>query len=146
MFRREEPTPIAQMPPASTATSRPGLLASFSNALLLEYNSGQYGKGKIETRMANLLMRVDEQADPIDRPLPIIDERLDVEALERVSIADAQAAPYLAMLVSTIHADAEKAFGKDKAKRGYKSAQQQVFGADISALAAPDLAGKLPKV
>ena len=69
-----------------------------------------------------------------------------VESLERVSIADAQAAPYLAMLVSTIYADAEKAFGKDKAKRGYKSAQQQVLGADTSALAGPDLAGKLPKV
>ena len=91
-------------------------------------------------------MRVDEQADPIDRPLPVIDDRLDVESLERVSIADAQAAPYLAMLVSTIYADAEKAFGKDKAKRGYKSAQQQVLGADTSALAGPDLAGKLPKV
>src|SRR5207245_11241257 len=110
--------------------SRAGRLAAFANALLAEYASGQYGRGKIDDRMASLLMRVDEQADPIDRPLPVIDDRLDVESLERVTVADAQATPYLAMLVSTIYADAEKAFGKDKAKRGYKSAQQQVLGTD----------------
>ena len=96
--------------------------------------------------MPSLLMRVDEQADPIDRPLPVVDDRLDVQALERVNMAEQQAAPYLATLVSTIYADAEKAFGKDKAKRGYKAAQQQVFGGDTSALGGPDVAGKLPKV
>jgi hypothetical protein len=48
--------------------------------------------------------------------------------------------------VSTIYGDAEKVFGRDKAKRGYKAAQQGVFGADTSALNGPDLAGKLPKV
>ena len=91
-------------------------------------------------------MRVDEQADPIDRPLPVVDDRLDVQALERVSMPEQQAVPYLALLVSTIYADAEKVFGRDKAKRGYKAAQQGVFGADTSALGGPDLAGKLPKV
>ena len=146
MFRREEPTPIAQMPAASTATSRPGLLASFSNALLLEYNSGQYGKGKIETRMANLLMRVDEQADPIDRPLPIVDDLIDATALERESFPEEQAVPYLATLVRQIYEDAERAYGKDKAKKGYKVAQQQVFRTDPSLLQSPELAGKLPKV
>ncbi len=128
------------------AASRAGKLAAFSNALLAEYTSGTYGKGKVDDRMPSLLMRVDEQADPIDRPLPIVDDRLDVQALERVSIAEQQAVPYLATLVATIYADAEKAFGKDKARRGYKAAQQQIFGGDSSVLSGPDLAGKLPKV
>ena len=146
MFRREEPIPIARMPAAAAATSKPGMLASFSNALLLEYNSGQYGKGKIETRMANLLMRVDEQADPIDRPLPIVDDLIDATALERESFPEEQAVPYLATLVRQIYEDAERAYGKDKAKKGYKAAQQQVFRADQSLLQSPELAGKLPKV
>jgi hypothetical protein len=128
------------------AASRAGKLAAFSNALLTEYTSGTYGKGKVDDRMPSLLMRVDEQADPIDRPLPIVDDRLDVQALERVNMAEQQAVPYLATLVATIFGDAEKAFGKDKAKRGYKAAQQQIFGGDTSALSGPDLAGKLPKV
>jgi len=126
--------------------SRAGKLAAFSNALLAEYTSGSYGKGKVDERMPSLLMRVDEQADPIDRPLPVVDDRLDVQALERVQIAENQAVPYLATLVSTIYSDAEKAFGKDKAKRGYKAAQQQIFGADAAALSGPDIAGKLPKI
>ena len=128
------------------AGSRAGKLAAFSNALLSEYTSGGYGKGKVDDRMPSLLMRVDEQADPIDRPLPVVDDRLDVQALERVQIAENQAVPYLATLVSTIYGDAEKAFGKDRAKRGYKNAQQQTFGADMSALSGPDVAGKLPKI
>jgi hypothetical protein len=128
------------------AASRAGKLAAFSNALLAEYTSGTYGKGKVDDRMPSLLMRVDEQADPIDRPLPIVDDRLDVQALERVNIAEQQAVPYLATLVATIFGDAEKAFGKDKARRGYKAAQQQIFGGDSSALSGPDLAGKLPKI
>ncbi|MDQ2952484.1 MAG: DUF4388 domain-containing protein [Chloroflexota bacterium] len=132
--------------PDATGSSRVGKLAAFSNALLGEYNSGQYGKGHVDERISGLLMRVDEQADPIDRPLPIVDDRLDVQALERIAPPEQQAVPYLALLVTTIYSDAEKAFGRDKAKRGYKAAQQQVFGGDMSALSGPDLAGKLPKV
>ena len=143
---KQESAPAAMPSATVAASSRVGQLASFSNALLTEYNSGNYGKQRIDDRMPSLLMRVDEQADPIDRPLPVLDDRLDVEALERVALPENQAAPYLATLVNTIYADAEKAFGKDKAKRGYKAAQQQVFAGDISALAGPDLAGKLPKV
>jgi len=148
-FKREEATPE----PATrttlvdrSATSRAGLLAAFSNALLTEYNSGHYGKGRVEDRIPSLLMRVDEQADPIDKPLPVVDDRLDVQALERVALPETQAVPYLALLVSTIYDDAEKAFGRDKAKRGYRAAQQHVFGGDTSALGGPDLAGKLPKI
>jgi hypothetical protein len=148
-FRRDDsptPTPITRIEPASTAASKTGKLASLSNALLMEYNSGGYGKGKIETRLANLLMRVDEQADPIDRPLPVVDDLIDAAALEREGFDEQQAVPYLATLVRQIYEDAERAFGKDKAKKGYKAAQQQVFGADANALLSPELAGKLPKV
>ena len=144
-------------PPAATAApaaagepeqrvGRAGQLASFSNALLAEYNSGRYGKGRLDDRMANLLMRVDEQAEPIDRPLPIVDDRIDAQALDRENVPEVQAVPYLAILVSQIFEDAERTFGKDKAKKGYRAAQQQVFGADASALAAPDVSGRLPKV
>jgi uncharacterized protein DUF4388 len=146
-FRREDtPTPIAHIEPASPAASKIGKLASLSNALLMEYNSGGYGKGKIETRLANLLMRVDEQADPIDRPLPVVDDLIDAAALEREGVDEQQAVPYLATLVRQIYEDAERAFGKDKAKKGYKAAQLQVFGGDANALQSPELAGKLPKV
>jgi uncharacterized protein DUF4388 len=148
-FRKEEapaPAPLAHIAPASAGGSRTGKLASFSNALLMEFNSGGYGKGKIETRLANLLMRVDEQADPIDRPLPVVDDLIDAAALEREGFDEQQAVPYLATLVRQIYEDAERAFGKDKAKKGYKAAQQQVFGGDASVLQSPELAGKLPKV
>jgi len=146
-FRREEtPTAIAHIEPVSPAASKTGKLASLSNALLMEYNSGGYGKGKIETRLSNLLMRVDEQADPIDRPLPVVDDLIDAAALEREGFDEHQAVPYLATLVRQIYEDAERAFGKDKAKKGYKAAQQQVFGGDPNALQSPELAGKLPKV
>ena len=146
-LRREEtPTPTVHIEPASPAASKTGKLAALSNALLMEYNSGGYGKGKIETRLANLLMRVDEQADPIDRPLPVVDDLIDAAALEREGFDEQQAVPYLATLVRQIYEDAERAFGKDKAKKGYKAAQQQVFGGDVNALQSPDLAGKLPKV
>jgi hypothetical protein len=128
------------------AASRAGLLAALSNALITEYNSGDYGKGRVEGRIPSLLMRVDEQADPIDKPLPVVDDRLDVQALERVALPEQQAVPYLALLVSTIYGDAEKVFGRDKAKRGYRTAQQRVFAGDTSALSGPDLAGKLPKI
>ncbi|HEY8806006.1 MAG TPA: DUF4388 domain-containing protein [Candidatus Limnocylindria bacterium] len=151
-LKREEPARDADVggPAAATATApaagRAGQLASLANALLAEYNSGQYGKGRLDDRMANLLMRVDEQADPIDRPLPIVDDRIDSQALDRENVPEQQALPYLAILVSQIYEDAERTFGKDKAKRGYKAAQGQVFGSDASALGAPDVAGRLPRI
>ncbi len=126
--------------------SRPAMLGALSNALISEYNSGHYGKARVETRMASLLMRVDEQADPIDRPLPIVDDRIDVQALDRDRAPADQLAPYLALLVNTIYSDAEKAFGKDKAKKGYRAAMVSALGSDSVALATPELAGKLPKV
>ncbi len=149
-FGREKPAPPPVMgtplPTAGIVGSRVGMIAALANALIAEYNNGQYGKGHIDGRIANLLMRVDEQADPIDRPLPIVDDRIDVEALEREQLADSQALPYLALLVTTIFADAEKTFGKDKAKKGYKAAQKSVLLGDASALSSPELAGKLPRV
>jgi len=148
-FRRKEPAAPAGAAVANlhrVAWSQGGQLAAFSNQLLVEYNSGQYGKGRVDERMTNLLMRVDEQADPIDRPLPLMDDRIDVQALERAAMPSDQIVPYLAQLVAQIHSDAEKAFGKDKAKKGYVAARQQVFGADASALTGPAVAGKLPKV
>jgi hypothetical protein len=96
--------------------------------------------------MANLLMRVDEQADPIDRPLPIVDDRIDSQALDRENMPEEQSVPYLAILASQIYEDAARTFGKDKAKKGYRAATQQVFGTDTAALNAPDVAGRLPKV
>jgi hypothetical protein len=149
-FGREKPAPPpvvgTPLPTAGVVGSRVGMLAALANALIAEYNTGQYGKGRVEERIANLLMRVDEQADPIDRPLPIVDDRIDVEGLEREHLADSQALPYLALLVTTIFADAEKAFGKDKAKKGYKAAQKSVLLGDASVLSSPELAGKLPRV
>jgi hypothetical protein len=150
-LKREEPARIDPVGPGTAmatapATGRAGQLASLANALLGEYNNGQYGKGRLDDRMANLLMRVDEQADPIDRPLPIVDDRIDAQALDRENVPEEQALPYLAILVSQIYEDAERTFGKDKAKRGYKMAQHKVFGSDASALSAPDVAGRLPKV
>ena len=149
-FGREKPAPApvagTPLPTAGVTGSRAGAVAALANALIAEYNNGQYGKSRIEERIANLLMRVDEQADPIDRPLPIVDDRIDVEALEREQLADSQALPYLALLVTTIFADAEKTFGKDKAKKGYKAATKSVMLGDVSVLSSPELAGKLPRV
>lgn len=149
-FGREKPAPPpvagTPLPTAGVQGSRVGMVAALANALIAEYNNGQYGKSRIEERIANLLMRVDEQADPIDRPLPIVDDRIDVQALEREQLADSQALPYLALLVTTIFADAEKTFGKDKAKKGYKAATKTVMLGDASVLSSPELAGKLPRV
>jgi len=150
-LKREEPARIDPVAPGTamataTARGRAGRLASLANELLGEYNNGQYGKGRLDDRMANLLMRVDEQADPIDRPLPIVDDRIDAQALDRENVPEEQSVPYLAILVSQIYEDAERTFGKDKAKRGYKAAQHSVFGSDASALSAPDVAARLPKV
>lgn len=149
-FAREKPAPAPvagrPLPTAGVVGGRVGMVAALANALIAEYNGGQYGKGRIEERIAGLLMRVDEQADPIDRPLPIVDDRIDVEALGREQVADSQALPYLALLVTTIFADAEKTFGKDKAKKGYKAALKSVMLGDGSVLSSPELAGKLPRV
>ncbi|MDQ6858942.1 MAG: DUF4388 domain-containing protein [Chloroflexota bacterium] len=145
-FLKREEQSDSSASTATAASGRGGQLASLANALLGEYNNGQYGKGRLDDRMANLLMRVDEQADPIDRPLPIVDDRIDAQALDRENVPEQQVVPYLAILVSQIYEDAERTFGKDKAKRGYKAAQHQVFGSDASALSSPDIAGKLPRV
>ncbi len=128
--------------PSVETGSRVTKLAGFANALLDEFNNGQYGKGRLDDRIANLLMRVDEQADPIDRPLPIVDDRIDVSTLERASMSERQVAPYLALLITQIYEDAEHSFGKEKAKRGFKTVQAAVVG-DPAALGT-DL--RLPRV
>ncbi|HET8567498.1 MAG TPA: DUF4388 domain-containing protein [Candidatus Limnocylindria bacterium] len=131
----EQPAPAAPSPIGAThVADRCGRLAAFANALLDEYNSGSYGKGRIDDRIANLLMRVDEQADPIDRPLPIVDDRIDASALDRAKMPDRQVAPYLALLVTQIYEDAERTFGKDKARQGYRNVRQQVLGGDTATL------------
>ncbi|MDO8563006.1 MAG: hypothetical protein Q7S25_04090 [Candidatus Limnocylindria bacterium] len=130
---------------AATATTRAGKLAAFSNALIVEYNSGRYGKGHIAGRIGGLLLRVDEQAEPVDRPLPLEGEALSVSALDAGALPEAQAVPYLASLIALIHADAEQAFGKGKAKQGYHEARKHALGGD-PILGAADLAGLLPKV
>ena len=123
--RVERPTMVGLIAQTGTRVTK---LAAFANALLDEFNNGQYGKGRVDDRIANLLMRVDEQADPIDRPLPIVDDRIDVSTLERASMSERQVAPYLALLISQIYEDAEHAFGKEKAKRGFKTVQGAVVG------------------
>ena len=144
LFKKDEPQ--ARTAPAATPAAPTGArvakLAVFANALLDEFNNGQYGKGRVDDRVSNLLMRVDEQADPIDRPLPIVDDRIDVPTLERANMSEQQVAPYLALLVSQIYQDAEHTFGKDKAKRGFKTVQTAVVG-DPAALGT-DL--RLPRV
>ncbi|HEX4743135.1 MAG TPA: DUF4388 domain-containing protein [Candidatus Limnocylindria bacterium] len=146
LFKKEEPRAAAAAAPltahAQQTGSRAAKLAAFANALLDEFNNGQYGKGRVDDRIANLLMRVDEQADPIDRPLPIVDDRIDVATLERANMSESQVTPYLALLVSQIYQDAEHAFGKDKAKRGFKTVQAAVVG-DAASLGT-DL--RLPRV
>lgn len=146
LFKKEEAQERVERPttagPIAQAGTRVTKLAAFANALLDEFNNGQYGKGRVDDRIANLLMRVDEQADPIDRPLPIVDDRIDVSTLERANMSERQVAPYLALLVSQIYEDAEHAFGKEKAKRGFKTVQTAVVG-DAGALGT-DL--RLPRV
>lgn len=146
LFKKDESAAPAAPPSGAAASSQNGgratQLAALANGLLDEYKSPEYGKGRIDDRIASLLMHVDEQADPIDRPLPVARDRIDVEALARSGMSDAQLAPYLALLVSQIYADAERAFGRDKARRGYKSVQQSVAG-DAASLGT-DL--RLPRV
>jgi hypothetical protein len=142
-----ESIPTSFLSPAATAASSPGRLAAFANALLTEYNSGQYGKGKLDERMAVRLRIVDEQADPIDRPLPVSEDRLDVGAIDQQGAAtSAQIAPYLAVLVRQIYDDAERTFGKDRAKRGYRAAVQNALGGDESSLRDPAIAERLPRI
>lgn len=144
-FGRKEEAVAVAAPAAVAARGRATQLASFSNELLAEYGTGKYGKAWLDERMLGRLMRVDEQADPIDRPMPVTGDRLDVHAVEGELVPERQSVPYLAMLVRQIYEDAEKAYGRDKARRGYREARQRVFGKDISALQSPDLSGRLPK-
>jgi hypothetical protein len=90
---------------------------------------------------------VDEQADPIDRPLPANDDRLDVGEIDQQGAAtSAQIAPYLAVLVRQIYDDAERTFGKDKAKKGYRAAIQNTLAGDESSLRDPAIADRLPRL
>jgi len=143
--RKAAVVPAPAVPTTIAATTRAGKLAAFSNALIVEYNSGRYGKGRIAGKIGDLLLRVDEQAEPVDRPLPLEGDALSVSALDAGALPEAQAAPYLAFLIAQIHADAERAFGKDKAKQGYREARKQALGSD-PILRAADLAGLLPKL
>ena len=137
--------PAAAAAPAVTG-SRSAQLASFANELVAGYNSGQYGKARVEDHMPSLLMRVDEQADPIDRPVPLANDRIDVASIERGTLPETQAVPYLALLVRQIYDDAERALGKDKAKRGFKDTRDRLFGKDPALFQAPEIAARLPKV
>jgi hypothetical protein len=139
--------PSAAEPAApSVGGSRSAQLATFANELVAGYNSGQYGKARVEDHMLSLLMRVDEQADPIDRPVPLANDRIDVDSIERGALPETQAVPYLALLVRQIYDDAERALGKDKAKRGFKDTRDRLFGKDPMLFQAPEVASRLPKV
>jgi hypothetical protein len=139
-----ETAPSAEEP-AEAGTDALGRLAAFANALLTEYNNGQYGKAKLDERMGVRLRIVDEQADPIDRPLPVAENRLDVRSIDQQELSGA-VVPYLGTLVRQIYDDAERIFGKEKARKGYKTVMQSVFAGDDAPLHDPALAGRLPKV
>ena len=83
--------------------------------------------------------------DARERREAIVDDLIDATSLERERFPEEQVTPYLATLVRQIYEDAERAFGKDKAKKGYRTAQQAVFKNDQSLFQSPDLAAKLPK-
>lgn len=138
-----EPTPMPRSGPLARTTA--GQLAAFSNELVAEYDSGRYGKGRIASRMPHLLMRVDEQADPIDRAIPVSGDRIDISALEADAVPEQQALPYLATLAREIYEDAERAFGRDTAKRGYREVRQRLFGKEAALLQAPEIAGRVPR-
>ncbi|MDE3113867.1 MAG: DUF4388 domain-containing protein [Chloroflexota bacterium] len=131
---------------ASLARTDAGRLALFANELIAAYNSGRYGKGRVEDRMIGLLMRVDEQADPIDRPIPLANDRIDVASIDDGLVPEAQAVPYLALLVRQVYDDAERVLGKDKARRGFRDARDRALGKEPAVLRAPAVAGRLPKV
>ena len=139
------PAAAAAATPIAGARSRPGQLALFVNELLAGYNSGKYGKGRVDDRMVSLLMRVDEQADPIDRTIPVRNDRLDVAAIDGAGVPERQALPYLATLTRLVYEDAERAFGKDKAKRGFRDTRERLFGKDLALFQAPEVAGRVPK-
>lgn len=133
-------------PPATPPARTPaGQLALFANELIAAYNGGQYGPGRVEDRMIGLLMRVDEQADPIDRPIPVTNERLDVGQIDADIVAQEQAVPYLAILVRQVHDDAARVLGKDRARRGFRDVRDRVFGKDQTLLQSPEVAGHMPK-
>lgn len=145
--RADRAAPPAAAPQAvSGARTRAGQLAIFVNELLAGYNSGQYGRGRVEDRMLGLLMRVDEQADPIDRPVPVLNDRLDVGEIDEEAVPERQALPYLAMLIRQIYEDAERAFGRGQAKRGFRDVRARLFGKDLALFQAPEVAGRVPKV
>ncbi len=141
--KRVEATPAPGA--AAPAASSPGRLASFANALIAEYNSGQYGKARLDERMNVRLRIVDEQADPLDRMLPVQDDRLDVAAIDR-EFTSQEAGPYLATLVRQIFEDAERLLGRDKAKKGYRAAIRNALGDDESVLRDGVIAPILPRV
>jgi uncharacterized protein DUF4388 len=146
LFGRKQPVAAPATTRAALARTDAGKLALFANALIDGYNSGQYGKGRVEDRMIGLLMRVDEQADPIDRPLPVAGDRVDVASVDDGAIPEEQSLPYIATLVRQVYDDAERAFGKDKARRGFREIRDRVFGKDQAALQAAPVAGRMPKV
>jgi hypothetical protein len=130
--------------PDVPGTSAPGRLASFANALLAEYNSGLYGRSRLVERMNVWLRLVDEHADPLDRMLPVQDDRLDIAAIDRDF--SQTAGPYLATLVRQIYEEAARVFGGDKAKKGYKSAIKNALGGDEGLLRDRAFASLLPRV
>lgn len=146
LFKRDEEAPhetanVGLGHPGQKGGTRVVQLAALANGLLDEFKNGENGTGGLDDRIADRLMRADVQADPIDRPLPVVNDRIDAAALGRADMPDAQVAPYLALLVSQIYEDAERAFGRDKARRGYRSVQQRAI-ADAASLGT-DL--RLPK-
>jgi hypothetical protein len=147
MFGGGKQQPVAAPPPATAqARTRAGQLALFVNELLTSYNSGQYGKGRVEDRIVSLLMRVDEHADPVDRPIPVRHDRLDVGMIDSNAVPERQSLPYLATLARQVYDDAERALGKDKAKRGFRDTRERLFGKDLSLFQAPEIAPRVPKV
>ena len=44
-----------------------------------------------------------------------------------------------------IYEDAERAFGRGKAKRGYREVRQRLFGKEAALLQAPEIAGRVPR-
>ncbi|MBI2773520.1 MAG: DUF4388 domain-containing protein [Chloroflexi bacterium] len=130
---------------APAAASRAGRLAQFANDLVDAYSSGRYSKARIDSAIRPWVMRADEQADPLDRPIPLAADRLDVAAIER-ELPEKQAVPYVALLIREVHSEAERVLGKDSAKRAYRETRARVFGKDLSVLQQPDAAARLPKV
>lgn len=145
-FLRRAPAP-AEEPTTFIAGQRNATvkLAALANMLLDEYNSGRWGTGRVVDHMLVRLRLADEQADPLDRPLPVKDDRLDVRAIERGGHRPEQTVPYIGLVIRQIFDDGERVLGKDKAKRGYRTAVQRALGTDESMLRDRQLAKHLPK-